>query len=316
MAKSKQAAPPPPPPAPANVALARLAALSRLGGTRGRLVIGLVIAIGIIAGLRAAWDRWGEPSLADKAYQLTADEIIVTPQPAWIHGDVKAEVIRDARLTDLNLRDRQLLDKLTRAFALHSWVAEVKRVEKAYPARVTIDLVYRQPVAMVEIRSGEKPGLLFIDAQSVVLPSEDFAVAQTREFLRISAGDVLPTGVYGTEWGSRRILGAAQVAAAWGDRWKPLGLYRIVVKEDPNAEPVYELHTRGEGRAIWGRAPGDEAPGEPSAEEKIAHLTQVVKQHGPLDQSASPRPIDLRHPSAPTRPTQTADGSENGTSVR
>jgi len=288
--------------------------VARFGSARGRLVAAaMIVLLAVVAG-RVAWQRWGQPSLNDPAFLLSADEILVSPQPAWIQGDVKAEVIRDAVLTDLNLHDRQLLDKVARAFALHSWVAKVKRVEKSYPSRLTVELEYRKPVATVEIgetlSSGE-PGLLFVDAQSVLLPSEHFSPAQARNYLRISAGDVLPTGVYGTAWGSARILGAARIAAAWGDQWKPVGLYRIVIKEDPNAEPIYELHTKGQAHVIWGRPPGEEVGDEPPAERKIAYLTQYVAEQGPLDKSASSAPIDLRRPTVSKSAAPTA-GKETG----
>jgi hypothetical protein len=303
---SKNKQPPPPPPS----VLKRLAPLARLGKLQTRWIIAGVVLLAVAISFRIAWQRWGEPSLNDPAYQLSAERIVVTPQPQWIQGDVKADVVRDAQLADLNIRDKQLLDKVTRAFALHSWVAKVSRVEKRYPAEVLVDLEYRKPVAMVEIFTGDKPGLLFIDEQSILLPSEDFAVAQTRNYLRISAGDTLPTGVYGTPWGSRRVLGAAKIAAAWGDRWKPLGLYRIVVKEDPNAEPIYELHTKNEARVIWGKPPGEETHGEPAAADKMEFLAQLVKQQGPLDKSAKAKLIDLRHPIAPQTPAHTAGGRE------
>lgn len=297
--KAPEAAPAPAPVAESGGLFARFSGIARFGNPRGRLVAAAAIFLGLLIGARIAWQKWGEPALDDPAYQLTIDEIVVTPQPAWIQGNVKADVVRDAGLTDLNLRDRQLLDKVTRAFALHSWVAKVNRVEKAYPSRLTIDLEYRKPVATVEIgeaMAGGERGLLFIDRDSVLLPSDHFSPAQARGYLRISAGDVLPTGVYGTPWGSARILGAARIADVWGEAWQPLRLYRIVIKEDPNAESIYELHTKDQARVIWGRPPGEETRGEPTAAEKIALLTNYVAKNGPLDKSASAAPLDLRHP--------------------
>ena len=310
--KSKKT-PAAPPPEPSEGSAARLVGLAALG-LRGKLLLAAGIFLALFIAGRVAWQRWGQPSLSDPAYVLTAEKIVVSPQPAWIQGDVKAEVIRDAGLTDLNLHDRQLLDKVSRAFALHSWVAKVNRIEKSYPARLTVDVDYRKPVATVEISgalaSGE-PGLLFIDAHSVLLPSDHFSPAQARSYLRISAGDVLPTGVYGTAWGSTRILGAAQIAAVWQDAWKDLGLYRIVIQEDPNAQPIYELHTKDRARVIWGKPPGEEAPGEPPAVDKIAFLVQYVAQHGPLDKSAASAPLDLRHALGSKPPAPTAARGPN-----
>lgn len=188
MGKSKKttpaATPPTPSPPPAKGGLfARFSGISRFGNPRGRLITAVVIFLSVIVAGRVAWQRWGEPSLDNPAYLLGPEQIVVTPQPAWIQGDVKAEVIRDAGLIDLNLHDRQLLDKVTRAFALHSWVAKVTRVQKSYPPRLTVDLEYRKPVATVEIgetADNDERGLLFIDAESVLLPSDHFSPAQAR----------------------------------------------------------------------------------------------------------------------------------------
>ena len=108
-------------------------------------------------------------------YEVAADRIAVTPAPAWIHADVKAEVLRSAAVGRLDLRDRHLVVHVASAFALHPWVAKVVRVEKRFPAQVTVELEYRRPVAAVEVADRGEAGLVFIDQESVLLPSADFA---------------------------------------------------------------------------------------------------------------------------------------------
>ena len=50
-------------------------------------------------------------------------QIQITPPPAWIHSDVKTEVIRDAGLpVELSILDERLFDRLKQAFALHPWI--------------------------------------------------------------------------------------------------------------------------------------------------------------------------------------------------
>src|SRR5262245_32424330 len=174
-----------------------------------------------------AWRRWGEPSMQSTDYEVTGEGISVTPQPAWIHGNVKDEVVRTAGISKLNLLDRELVEKIADAFALHPWVADVVRVEKRHPAQVTVELAYRRPVLVVKLDAADEKGLLFLDEDAVLLPSTDFAPSQARNYLRILAGGETPTSVYGTPWGSERIAGAARVAAAWDERWSELGLYWI-----------------------------------------------------------------------------------------
>ena len=63
-------------------------------------------------------------------------------RPAWIHTDVKAEVIRNASLdAALSVLDDNLTVNIAQAFALHPWVAKVTRVSKHHPARVKVEVV-------------------------------------------------------------------------------------------------------------------------------------------------------------------------------
>src|SRR5262249_39056658 len=144
-------------------------------------------------------------------------------------------------------------------------------------------------------------GLIFIDEESVLLPSADFAPSQAKDFLRIERASETPTGVYGSRWGSERIAGAARLAAAWGDRWKPLGLYRIVPVQLPGGSLIYELRTQVKARVLWGAAPGREAAGEPSPAQKIAALEQLVHDQGALDREGASSLIDLRDLAGPTK---------------
>jgi hypothetical protein len=254
----------------------------------------MLLCAGCWWGFQEAWKHWGEPSLASEPYEVTAAQIIVTAQPPWIEGDVKAEALRDGGLALLDLRDRTLLDRVRRAFAVHNWVAQVKQVRKSYPARVDVELVYRRPVASVEVAYRGRPELLLIDEQAILLPSpsEAFAARNLPDLLRLDAGDTAPIGPYGTDWGSPRVTAAAKIAAAWGERWSAIGLYRIVVTEDTNGRIGYELQTRNGGRCVWGNPPGNESAGEPKPEEKIARAIAAHAQ-GQLKDDPDAPPVDL-----------------------
>jgi hypothetical protein len=276
------------------------------------LVLTVVVLVATIAGWLYAWQRWGGLSGDSAEHVVTAEQIYVTPPPEWVHSDVKTEVLRAAGLVQLDLRDPQLVSNVAAAFALHPWVAKVTRVRKHVPPRVDVDIEYRRPVAAVEVTARNEPGLLFVDAYGVLLPSADFAQRQAKDFLRISAGTETPAGVYGTPWGSERIAGAAAIAAAWeggqekGDRgqktgdsvqrkrWQQLELYRIVPVQIPGGEFVYELRTQAGARVIWGAAPGSESTPEPSPDLKIAALENYVADKGPLDREGAPPQLDLR----------------------
>lgn len=281
--------------APRHVSAAMRAARFFSQPQRRGLVLVVAIVAASLAGLAVAWNKWGAPAMAGGEYIVTPDKITVTPRPAWIHADVKGQVVQAANLSRLDLREAGLVERVSRAFALHAWVARVRRVEKRFPAQVIVELDYRQPVAAVEVTSQGQAGLLFVDAEGVLLPSEDFASNQGYDYPRIAVGQSSPAG-YGLPWGDEgdRVAGAARIAAAWGDRFRAAGLHRIVVAKGPGGQAVYELRTEGQTRVVWGSSPSREAAGEPPAEQKIAALLAHIADKGPLDRKDGETLIDLR----------------------
>ncbi len=262
-------------------------------GRRVALVTGLIVLF--VAASMLAWNRWGREVVDDPRYLLQADDVDVTPQPSWIGTSVKEEVIRDGGLTGLSFLDTQLAAKVRDAFAVHSWVANVTQVRKL-PGRVIVDLEYRKPVAMVEVTTEDRRGLLPIDASGVVLPPHAFTSDDVRDFLRIAAGPTKPAGPVGTPWGDERVSGAARIAEAWGDAWKEAGLYRISIERPPGSAssvPVFEISTRWGARVVWGQAPGRERAGEADAPAKIECLLGYVRTNGSLDVENTRRPIVL-----------------------
>jgi len=258
------------------------------------VVVTALVVVAAIAGVLYGWQRWGAAAVEGSDYLVTPERIVVTPQPAWIHGNVKDEVLRLAGSGPLHLQDRQLVEHLAQAFALHPWVAAVERVEKRFPARVEVRLLYRRPVLVVKMEAPEDQGLLFLDEEAVLLPSSDIAPSQARDYLRIAAGGEAPEGGYGSPWKSPRIVGAARIAAALGKRWQPLGLYWIVSSQPASGELVYELQTQEGVRVVWGAAVGHETTGEPAAEEKVTALERYIQDKGPLTRRGAAAVIDLR----------------------
>jgi hypothetical protein len=273
------------------------------------LVLTAAVIVGAIAAALWGWQRWGAAAMRSAEYVLTPEQISVTPQPAWIRTDVKAEVIRNAGIAQLNLREPKLVEQLARAFALHPWVASVVRVEKRYPAEVRVELAYRRPVAVVPVVLQGQSRLLFIDDQSVLLPTSDFDADQAQDYLRIANTSEMPAGVYGTPWGSERIRGAARVAAVLADCWQPLGLYQIDSVKVPGGRVVYEVRTQRGARVLWGVVPGNEPRGEPSADQKVAVLVRHLKEKGSLVQAAESTTIDLREIANPPKTASQPSGA-------
>jgi hypothetical protein len=254
------------------------------------LIAAVVIAAAFAA--RAIWLQVRADVFRGAPYQLALDDIEITPLPSWIRSDVKAEALRDGSLDEpLPLADEDLAERIAKAFALHPWVAAVERVSKRYPAGATIELVYRRPVAMVEVPNGLFP----VDAHSVLLPSGDFTAVEARNYPRIADVRGQPVGLVGSPWNDPIVTGAAKIADKLAPIWKELGLYQIrPMSESPQsvgANGAFELVTRDGASIVWGSAPGQERPGEPSASEKIARLKKLLADHGSLADAPN---LDLR----------------------
>jgi hypothetical protein len=276
-------------------------------GMRGRARLVIVLAL-VAAAPLATWGLWRQVRqrvLARDDYRLSPQDIEITPLPEWIRGDLKGEVIRTASLeSSLSIVDERLTVRVAQAFGLHPWVAKVQRVYKEHPARVVVELVYREPVAMVEVEQGSQPGLLPVDAEGVVLPTDDFSRdARSREqaqrYPRIAGVRTVPLRPVGRPWGDPLVTGGAQIAAVLKRDWAALGLHHLaptlLAGGTRPAGTQYDLYTRGGRRIPWGRAPEQSLAGELPAAEKAALLRAFVDRYGSLDKTGSGVPvIDLR----------------------
>jgi hypothetical protein len=258
-----------------------------------------VIGGGCAYGWKVLWEQVREHVVASPDYRLDSTSIEITPLPEWIHADLKAEVVRDASLDgSLSTLDPELTMRIAQAFRQHAWVAKVDRVSKQYPAAVKVELVYRRPVAMVEVPG---PALLPVDAEGVVLPTEDFSPLDARHYPRIGEIKTSPSGPVGTRWGDTRVSGGALVAAAIAENWEPLALNHIVpsgrqgTAAGVRETDAYELYTKAGTRIDWGRPPGAEISGEAPAASKIASLVDYAAKHGgSLDDPKKPQRLDVR----------------------
>ena len=230
-------------------------------------------------------------------FRLPAREIEVTPPPHWVPHDLIEQVLAQSQLPDeLSLLDKGLTARIAEAFQHHPWVEEVVRVTKSTPAQVKVELTYRQPAAMVQVKQGLYP----VDRLGVLLPPGDFSPAEARRYPLIVNAATPPQGSVGTSWGDVAVTGAAQIAAALNMHWKDFGIDYIEIPPVATARPtidelVYHLHTTGGSRIIWGRAPENSHPGELTAAQKIGRMEEYVTRFGGFDQPHGPYEIDIRH---------------------
>lgn len=280
--------------------LRKSSVFSKAAGVPSALIVGLIFFVVVVSGVVYGWQQWGQNVVARPIYRIKAESIQVTQPPAWIRTDVRAEIVRDGALNDLTIFDKDATIRVYQAFELHPWVAKVLRVSKHPPARLIVDLEYRQPVAWVEIagaKPGDEGGVIPVDHLAYVLPSRDFTKENLKDYLRISIRDVRPYGLAGATWGDSRVVGAAKIANTLQGAWQSLRLYRIQLATESEianqAEPIYELETISHQRIVWGNGPGMEASDEPSASVKLSSLIQLAESMGTLEHLPAAG-IDLR----------------------
>ncbi len=267
----------------------------RTSGSLWRLVIAAAATAVVVAISLRIWQNVRPHVESQPEYLVPAASLEISSTPPWIHADVKAEVIRDAGLPErLSILDERLAQRLTQAFSLHPWIARVSSVKTSYPAYIKVDLQYRHPVAMVEVHGG----LLPIDAEGVLLPTEDFTPQDAQKYPRVGGVESSPLGPLGTRWGDTFVEAAAKLAALLQPDWHDMGLHHIQGAQSGVAtrHATLELITRGGTAFVWGSAPGEEVADETKGSNKVATLKRLAAANGSLDAAAAPE-RDLRHTS-------------------
>jgi hypothetical protein len=254
---------------------------------RAAIAVVLVLAASLYGGLKV-WNWLEGDVLTRPEHSLEPHQIRITPVPPWIRADVKAEALRDSSLDEkLSMLDEQLVERLARAFAMHPWVARVERIAKQYPGRVSIELVYRRPTAMVEV-----PGGLFpVDEAGVLLPSGDFSTADVGNYPRVAGIETQPLGPAGSSWGDRNVADGAKIAAALREYWHAWRLHSIrpaAAFHDQRrvGQSQFEIVTQAGTVIPWGHAPGSETTGELPLAEKLSRLKESLVHPLDLDDSA------------------------------
>lgn len=226
------------------------------------------------------WSRYGKEARADRNAILLPENVELVGQADWVTSDLRREALRDASLDGgLPLDDPELARRLARAFDMHPWVREVVRVTLRHPAAAVVEVRCREPVAMV----GVPGGLLAVDAEGVVLPSDDFtgengeSAGRYPKIAGISSG---PLTAFGFPWGDPLVEEGATLAAVLGPEWQPLGLLECRPVLQDSREQGWEVVGPGDVVIRFGSAPGSEQPGEPTAAMKVARLRSLAEGTG------------------------------------
>jgi hypothetical protein len=215
-------------------------------------------------------------------YTTPFAEIACPTPPGGNRAEFLAEVQYLADLPErLHLPDDDLVRRLAAAFAAHPWVRQVRRVEIVPPRQVRVHLSYRLAVLAVP-RNGV---LRAVDDQGVLLPA-----SAPKDGLPVLRGQPpAPAGEAGSAWGDPVVLAAARTAGLLRTHEGSLRLTAVEATADG-----LTLRTADGSRILWGRGPGEEAPGEAPAARKCQRLLEHCARHGGLDRPAGPGEYDLR----------------------
>jgi hypothetical protein len=261
------------------------------------------LACALLAVVFLPYLPWMTPDLSSRPeYQIDWAGVDVTQSPRGVPSHVVENVRKQAQLPErLSLLKPGLAKELAAAFEKHPWIERVNRVEVKRQRRIEVDLTYRRVAMVVETTRGFYP----VDAHSVLLPPTDFSPDDVNRLPVCRNVKTLPQGAAGERWGDVVVECAARIAdsiAPAGDvsvHWKRLGMAAIVAPMPKSADPPpedlsFDIVTRGGSLIRWGRAPGADTL-EPSVEQKLTRLEQVVQNQGSLDGPGGPFKIDIRY---------------------
>jgi cell division septal protein FtsQ len=167
-------------------------------------------------------------------------------------------------------------ERLATALLAHPWVAEVQSVRLVYPNGAEVKLLYREPVAMVELNGG----LLPVDKNGVLLRTDYFrsiAPEAASKFPRIIGTITPPLGTVGTSWGDGKIVAAAYLAGILQTLPPDSGIQTIVTENE-----TLKLQTKSGKEITWGKVMPSK---EPNADDitKREKLEQIIKLYNNLD---------------------------------
>ena len=257
----------------------------------------LVLALFIAASFYA-YKKFGLEIAGRSDQQVSLENVVLVPeQPEWVKSSLKEQIIGQYELDKLLLDDEELVEQFAAAFELDSHVEDVVRIEKRVN-HIRVEVTYRVPVAMVEVKVDEQRFVFPVDRSAVVMQTNDFDEADLGEFLRLVSDYSKPKGNSGTPWGDPIITAGAAIANSLNDiAWKAMGLYRIYsIAENDGSNRLYYVNLKNDEniRVLWGNPPGEEVSSEASVAEKVTNLEAFFKENSTLSVSSETAELDLR----------------------
>jgi len=283
------------------------------------------LRLSIAAAVALAWLFWPQverqlPDLEHRdEYRVGVAQIQITKPPRWVPEDIVDRIFTRAGFDEsLSLLDPELSEKVAMACHTHPWIERLVQVRKSFPSRVYVEVVYREPVAMVEVVGG---GFYPIDRHGHLLPNDDFSASDIDRYPIVQNISSVPIGNLGESWGDPAVTGAAQLAAvltkpnqAGRSWWNALGLKSIIAPrrmaaDDQPDDLQYRIGTSNGSQIAWGRSPMTGHPGELTVAKKLNRMADYHQRYNGFDDSPEPFLIDIRHWQNPTRSLLAAEPS-------
>lgn len=273
--------------------------LQRIPGAAFLFAVVPLVVLGYLG-----WFYYGAEHLDHALYSLAKENLSVTEQPSWIESDIVDEVYSRFRLDQISLLDPGANAAIAQAFETHGWVKKATRVTKSAGGTVNVDLVYRRPMAMVYTDDGTEKGFWAIDNEGVILPTKDFNQNQVYDYFQIFAPEARQKKE-GMSFGDARIEEALKLCAYLSADREALGLQEIWIDQEPTRSNgpsswIMTILSKSKQQVmIWGHAPGVEAHGESTADEKKNRMAAWLARARVKD---GVQKTDLRKAAEPTSP--------------
>ena len=285
-----------------------LSNLSLRGAALHPTTLFIVATAIIIGGAIFLWERHQDKIVNLDEFRLTEEKIRLTPPPVWAETDLKQLVIEESQNTTPSILDTQLVPRTANVFRKVGFIERVRSIEKSKTG-LDIDIVYREPVALVELSAVTLPKewpaenrgkqvLLPVDRYGVLMP-ESLGNGLQLPLITIPYPAQFTSLTTWADWPDERIKDSAAISGILDSQFSEIGVARIVTRRieamdaDASDQPPYELWSGSGTRIVWGNAPGKESQGEVNPSEKIQVIKAVVSKYGSLNKTNLGR-IDVR----------------------
>ncbi|MEM7782789.1 MAG: hypothetical protein AAF623_05505 [Planctomycetota bacterium] len=261
----------------------------------------------LIVGAIVLWENQKDQISELNEFQLTENKIQLTPQPKWIAPDLRHHAISEIG-TNSSILNSGLVSDTAHVMQNVGYIEQVSAIKKSKNG-LKIDVVYRQPVAVVELSSVTIPEwpdrhynnkvLLPIDKNAIVMPESVVETVQDLPMISVlypARFDQLETW---SQWPDERVQDGAEIGKLLA-KLPPTGVFRILSRskpEDSQSNHPFELWpdpVLGGAKIVWGNAPGKEVEGEATAEEKLRALEGLIRDHGKINELKEVA-IDIRN---------------------